>query len=157
MGRSVKIVFDTCALIWWSLDPDKLSEAAKDACVEMEKTKNGLIPSICIWEIAIKIKNNKLDLGVNLDKYVATLKKSDVVQIIPVDEHIWLKSVKLNWTHRDPADRVVVALAEIEQAAIITSDRNRRFISSCLPVSPSPKTVKCKKKHTPVSYSLLPE
>ena len=76
----------------------------------------------CIWEIAIKIKNNKLDLGVNLDKYVATLKKSDVVTIVPIDEDIWLKSVSLDWSHRDRADRVVVALAEIEQAEIITSD-----------------------------------
>ena len=119
----MKIVLDTCALIWWSLDPDKLSTTAKDACREMEKGKNGLVPSISIWEIAIKIKNKKLDLGVDLERYVATLKKSDVVQIIPIDEDIWLKSVSLDWTHRDPADRVVVALAEITQSAIITSDR----------------------------------
>ena len=118
----MKIVLDTCALIWWSLDPDKLSQTAKNTCVEMEKAKNGLVPSICIWEIAIKIKNNKLDLGVNLEKYVAALKKSDVVTIVPIDEDIWLQSVSLDWSHRDPADRVVVALAEIEQAAIITSD-----------------------------------
>lgn len=123
MGRTVKIVLDTCALIWWSLDPDKLSTTAKNACTEMEKVKNGLVASISIWEIAIKIKNQKLDLGVDLDQYVATLKKSDVVQIVPVDEDIWLKSVSLDWTHRDPADRVVVALAEIKKAAIITSDR----------------------------------
>ena len=123
MARNIKVVLDTCTLIWWSLDPDKLSQAAKDACIEMEKAKNGLVPSICIWEIAIKIKNKKLDLGVNLDKYVAALKKSDVVRIIPVDEDVWLKSVSLDWSHRHPADRVVVALAEIEQAAIITSDR----------------------------------
>ena len=119
----MNVVLDTCALIWWSLDPDKLSQTAKNACREMEKAKNGLVPSICIWEIAIKIKNNKLDLGVNLDKYVAALKKSDVVKIIPIDEDVWLKSVSLDWSHRDPADRVVVALAEIEQAAIMTSDR----------------------------------
>ena len=119
----MKIVLDTCALIWWSLDPDKLSTTAKDACREMEKKKNGLVPSISIWEIAIKIKNKKLDMGVDLERYVATLKKSDVVQIVPIDEDIWLKSVSLDWIHRDPADRVVVALAEITQAAIITSDR----------------------------------
>ena len=119
----MKIVLDTCALIWWSLDPDKLSTTAKDACREMEKKKNGLVPSISIWEIAIKIKNKKLDMGVDLERYVATLKKSDVVQIVPIDEDIWLKSVSLDWTHRDPADRVVVALAEITQSAIITSDR----------------------------------
>jgi PIN domain nuclease of toxin-antitoxin system len=29
MARSVKIVLDTCALIWWSLDPDKLQEPRK--------------------------------------------------------------------------------------------------------------------------------
>ena len=53
---------------------------------------------------------------------MATLKKSDVVTIVPIDEDIWLKSVSLDWIHRDRADRLVVALAEIEQAGIITSD-----------------------------------
>ena len=32
-------------------------------------------------------------------------------------------SVKLEWEHRDPADRVVVAIAKRNQAAIITADR----------------------------------
>lgn len=126
MGTTVKIVLDTCALIWWSLDPDKLSEAAKDACDRMERDKNGLIPSIAIWEIAIKIKNKKLDLGVDLDEYVASLKKSSVVRIVPINENLWLESVKLEWTHRDPADRIVVALASSEQASIITADREIR-------------------------------
>ena len=122
----MKIVLDTCALIWWSLDPDKLSETAKDACERMEREKNALVPSIAIWEIAIKIKNNKLDLGVDLDKYVASVKKSSVVSIVSIDEHLWLKSVKLKWTHRDPAARIVVALASSEQASIITADREIR-------------------------------
>jgi PIN domain nuclease of toxin-antitoxin system len=57
-------VLDTCALIWWSLDPEKLSPQAKLSCEEMEQEKNGLVASISLWEIAIKIKNKKLDLGV---------------------------------------------------------------------------------------------
>lgn len=123
MGRIVKIVLDTCALIWWSLDPAKLSERAKEVCNQMERDKNGLVPSIAIWEISIKIKNQKLDLGVNLNEYVTTLKKSSVVQIVPIDENIWLESVRLEWSHRDPVDRVVVALARSHQAAIITADK----------------------------------
>lgn len=118
----VKIVLDTCALIWWSLDPNKLSQTATEACQEMEKNKNGLVPSIAIWEIAIKIKNQKLDLGVNLNEYVSSLKKSDVITIVPVDVDVWLESVNLAWEHRDRADRVVVALASINQASIITAD-----------------------------------
>lgn len=123
MAGGMTIVLDTCALIWWSLDPDKLSERAKEACQQMEQEKNGIVPSTAIWEIAIKVKNHKLDLGVSIDDYIATLKKSNVVGIIPIDEDIWLESVKLEWEHRDPADRVVVAVAKRNQAAIITADR----------------------------------
>ncbi len=126
MGRIVKIVLDTCALIWWSLDPNELTSAAIEACKQMEKNKNGLVPSIAIWEIALKIKNKKLDLGVNLNKYVASLKKSDVVSIVPIDEDVWLESVNLEWEHRDPADRVVVALASRNQASIVTADTEIR-------------------------------
>lgn len=123
MAGNIKIVLDTCALIWWSLDPAHLSPTAKQAIDRMEQDKNGLISSISIWEIAIKIKNNKLDLGVDIDEYIATLKKSDVIRFVPIDEEIWLDSVRLSWDHRDPADRVIVAMAQANQAPIITADR----------------------------------
>ncbi len=45
MEQIVKFVLDTCALIWWGLDPDKLPQPAKDACKQMERKKNGLVPS----------------------------------------------------------------------------------------------------------------
>ncbi|WP_318730553.1 type II toxin-antitoxin system VapC family toxin [Roseofilum sp. Guam] len=123
MAGNIKIVLDTCALIWWSLDPARLSPKAKEASDRMEQDKNGLVASISIWEIAIKIKNNKLDLGVDIDEYLATLKKSDVIRLVPIDEEIWLESVRLSWEHRDPADRVIVAMAQKNNAAIITADR----------------------------------
>ena len=117
------VVLDTCALIWWSLDPDKLSLTAKSACEKMEVQKNGLVASISLWEIAIKIKNQKLDLGVALTTYLETLQKSDVITIIPIDENLWLESVSLEWSHKDPADRVIVALAKKYQADLITADK----------------------------------
>jgi PIN domain nuclease of toxin-antitoxin system len=70
---------------------------------------------------------------VDIDDYVATLKRSEVVRIIPIDEEIWLDSVKLEWEHRDPADRVVVAIAKKNQAAIITADQKiASFYSSVI-------------------------
>ncbi|ACK69510.1 PilT protein domain protein [Gloeothece citriformis PCC 7424] len=119
----MSVVLDTCALIWWSLNPEKLSLSAKETCNILEKEKNALVASISIWEIAIKVKNKKLDLGVSLETYVEALKKSDVISIIPIDETLWLKSVALEWTHRDPADRVIVSLARQYHASIITADR----------------------------------
>jgi PIN domain nuclease of toxin-antitoxin system len=88
----------------------------------MEREKNGIIPSMAIWEIAIKVKNKKLDLGVTLDTYVSKLKQSDVVRIMPVDEDILVRSVNLQWSHRDPVDRIMVALATDNGCSIITKD-----------------------------------
>ena len=126
----MSIVLDTCALIWWSLDPDKLSALAKQTCDQMDKDKCGLVSSISLWEVAVKTKNKKLDLGVALDTYLAALKRSDVVQIVLVNENTWIESVRLEWSHRDPADRVIVALAQSYQASLMTSDEKiRNFYS----------------------------
>ena len=119
----MKIVLDTCALIWWSLDPDLLSDSAKNLCDEMEQKKNGLVASISLWEIALKVKRGKLDLGIELNTYINTLFRSDVLQIISIDVGLWVDSVNLDWEHRDPADRVVVALANQYQAQLITKDK----------------------------------
>ena len=127
----MKIVLDTCALIWWSLDPDLLSESAKNLCDEMEQKKNGLVASISLWEIALKVKKGKLDLGIDFNIYINTLFQSDVLQIIPIDVDLWVESVNLDWEHRDPTDRVVVALANQYQAQLITKDKIRRFLYLC--------------------------
>ena len=118
----MSIILDTCALLWWSLDPKAFSETARVAIQQMEREKNGITPSMAIWEIAIKVKNKKLDLGIPIDTYVSKLKQSDVVQIMPVDEDILVKSVGLEWPHRDPVDRIMVALALYNSCSIITKD-----------------------------------
>ena len=92
----------------------------------MEQSKNGITSAMAIWEIAIKVKNQKLDLGVSLAKYVARLKESDVVKIVPVETDILVDSVNLDWSHRDPVDRIMVALANHYDAPIITRDEKIR-------------------------------
>jgi PIN domain nuclease of toxin-antitoxin system len=122
----LSLILDTCALLWWSLDPDEFSDTAKIAIEKMEQEKNGITPSMAIWEIAIKVKNKKLDLGVPFDIYLAALKQSDVVQIMPVDEDVLVKSVNLRWLHRDPVDRIMVAMALGRDCSIITRDNEIR-------------------------------
>lgn len=42
----MSFVLDTCALIWWTLDPEKLSSASLQAIAQMEQEKNGYVASI---------------------------------------------------------------------------------------------------------------
>jgi PIN domain nuclease of toxin-antitoxin system len=115
------VLLDTCALVWWTLDPKRLSARAKEACDNI-KIEGAIISSISIWELGIKLKRGKLEINISLEEYVNRLKQLGTLKIIPVDETIWIKNLSLDWTHRDPADRTIVATAQLKNLPIITKD-----------------------------------
>ena len=115
-------VLDTCALLWWTLDPGQLSAPALAACEEIER-KGGYASAISVWEIGIKVKRGKLDLGLPFHDYVRRLRAVDVLTLLPVDTDIWVANLALNWDHRDPADRTIVATAMQRELPIVTKDR----------------------------------
>ena len=58
-----------------------------------------------------------------IESYADKLQEISCLTILPVTLEIWLHSLSLSWPHRDPADRVIVATAELHQATILTNDR----------------------------------
>jgi PIN domain nuclease of toxin-antitoxin system len=119
------IVLDTSCLIYWTLDPSRLSVRAQQA---IQNADSILISSISIWEIGIKIKRRKLSLPIDLKKYVEKLKSAEKLDIVAVSEDQWITNLELEWKHRDPADRTIVALAFHNDCPLVTSDKLiRRF------------------------------
>lgn len=115
------ILLDTHALLWWALDPEHLSDAARRHTREMEKV-GGYASSISIWELGVKVRNGKLDLGLSIEEFARRLQHGGVVDLVPVGTDVWLKSLALDWTHRDPADRVIVATALLLDVPLLTKD-----------------------------------
>lgn len=125
-------LLDTCALIWWTLDPDQLSKNARLACSKMEKSE-GFVSSISLWEIGIKLKNKKLDIGMSIETYVSKLEQLSFLTILSVDTNIWLKNLALDWSHCDPVDRTIAATAIYKKLSIITKDSIiREFYGKCI-------------------------
>jgi len=119
------VVLDTAVLIWWTLDDTKLSPAATRA---ISKATHLVVSSISIWEIGLASTRGRLDLPASLTDYVEGLERVDMLNIRAVDTATWLENLQLDWDHRDPADRTIVALARIQRAPLITSDaRIREF------------------------------
>lgn len=114
------IVLDTSALIFWTLDPGNLSKKGKAA---IQENRTIAISSISIWEIGIKIARRKLEIPLSLEDYVQRLKNVNKLNIIPVDEMIWMENVRLTWDHKDPADRTIVATAKLNDCPLVTSDK----------------------------------
>ena len=124
------ILLDTCAVVYWTLDPDKLTRRAKAA---IAKESQVALSSISVWEIGIKVKRGRLVLALTLEEYVARLRKVQGAVILPVDELTWLRNLSLPWEHKDPADRTIVATAMEQSCRLVTSDGTiAKFYPRCI-------------------------
>ena len=116
------IVLDTHALLWWALDPDRLSSTAAARLKEMEQ-RGGYASTISLWELGVKVKRVKLQLPLTVDEFARRIEQGGVVELLPVDTATWSKSLSLRWDHRDPADRVIVATAVQRRLPLLTVDQ----------------------------------
>ncbi|MSR20144.1 MAG: type II toxin-antitoxin system VapC family toxin [Gemmatimonadetes bacterium] len=116
------ILLDTHALLWWALDPGQLSEAATKAVRTMEQ-QGGYASSISLWELGIKVQRGQLELPISVDELAKRVEHGGAVELVAVDTNTWLRTVRLDWAHRDPADRVIVATALIKGVPVLTKDR----------------------------------
>jgi PIN domain nuclease of toxin-antitoxin system len=119
------IVLDTHALLWWALDPEKLSAHAAEVLATMER-EGGFASAISIWELGIKVKRKKLVLPLAVDELALRIERSGIVELLPVDTATWLRSLSLVWDHPDPADRVIVATALGKGLPLLTKDETIR-------------------------------
>ena len=119
------VLLDTHVLLWWAVDPDRLSAAAAASLAAMER-RGGFASSISIWELGVKIQRGKLDLGISIDEFARRIRKSGIIELLPVTTQVWLRSLDLAWDHRNPADRVIVATALVQDVPLLTADAEIR-------------------------------
>jgi PIN domain nuclease of toxin-antitoxin system len=116
------ILLDTHALLWWALDPDPLSSTAKETLAAMEE-RGGYASAISLWELGIKVQRGTLELPITVEELALRIEQGGVVTLLPVDATTWLRTLGLPWSHRDPADRVIVASALLRGVPVLTKDR----------------------------------
>ena len=66
-------------------------------------------------------QGNILLEGEDLSHFKAHQLVSKGMAMVP--EEIWMKNLSLEWDHLDPADRTIVATAELNEASIVTTDK----------------------------------
>jgi PIN domain nuclease of toxin-antitoxin system len=112
----VKLLLDTHAALWWLADDDRIGEEVIRHLTD--DTNQVLISAVVVWEVAIKRSLGKLDAPEDL---APTLLGAGA-QPLPVTLEHAAAVEKLPWRHRDPFDRMLVAQALTEDAAIVSGD-----------------------------------
>jgi PIN domain nuclease of toxin-antitoxin system len=117
----MKYLLDTHTILWFLNGDPKLSKTAR---AEIEKPLHSKLISIAsVWEIAIKLSLNKLKLSISLHDLIDSFEQNGF-ELLPITyEHTIIVS-SLEWVHRDPFDRILIAQSKSEKLTIITKDQH---------------------------------
>lgn len=112
-----RLLLDTSAWIWWQGASTRLGRGARRAIASADEVRVSIVTP---WEASIKAGLGKLtvpgdaDIGASLERNGFTL--------LPVSLQHAAAVRHLPRHHRDPFDRMLVAQAQVEGLAIVTSD-----------------------------------
>jgi PIN domain nuclease of toxin-antitoxin system len=117
----LKLLLDTHTFVWFINGDSLLSNKAKK---EILKPSNSKFISIAsIWEMAIKISLGKLKVNYQFQEIFKQIEENGF-EILPiVFEHTLLVS-QLEFYHRGPFDRIIIAQSISEDMTIISKDGN---------------------------------
>lgn len=122
------IVLDTHTLVWWASGiKAQVSVAAMEA-IEAEMAGGDiLVSSISAWELAMLVDRGRIDLSMDIERWLSVVGQIEAVRFVQMDNEIALKSVALPGEfHKDPADRIIVATARKFAAPLVTADERIR-------------------------------
>jgi PIN domain nuclease of toxin-antitoxin system len=112
----LKLLLDTHTAIWLLSGDERLSDNARRHLID--ESSQILLSAAVVWEVAIKRRLGKLDLP---ESYLDLLLGAGVQPLSITVTHAAAVE-QLPAHHRDPFDRLLVAQASIEGAAIVSRD-----------------------------------
>lgn len=116
----MKLLLDTCTLLWATLSPSALSPQAHTIVADEANTI--LISAASAWEIATKTRLNKLVGAKRLEEnYLETMQAAGYTPLSIETEHA-LRAGRMTAEHRDPFDRMLASQAIALDIPILSPD-----------------------------------
>lgn len=112
------IALDTHALLWWTLEPKRLSKRARHAIDDADRIG---VPSIVFWEVALLARRRRVDLGTSPGQWSRDVLSLSKLDELPLTARIAVEAEELPM-HSDPADRFIVATARHHGCVLVTKD-----------------------------------
>jgi len=105
----VKVLLDTCTLIWATLSPSSLSREARETIADEGNTI--LVSAVSAWEIAVKVRLGKVPGAEKLERGYLDVVEDAGYTLLAIDTESALPAGRLVADHKDPFDRMIAAQA----------------------------------------------
>ena len=117
----MKYLLDTHTLLWIVNDNPRLSKKAKN---EYLNSENLIFFSIAsLWEMTIKISLKKLTIEEPLNEFIFTHIRGNDIKFLKIEIPHIFSLENLDYHHRDPFDRLIIAQCIHENITILSSDK----------------------------------
>jgi len=119
----VRVLLDTHILIYWVADPQQLSPAQSHAVATISPRDPAIVADISLWEVALLATSGRLRLSVPVRDWLSKATAPPLVRVAEISPQVAGAVGDLSdWKHRDPADRLITATAQVFGAALLTND-----------------------------------
>lgn len=118
---------DTHVLLWLLSSPERI--AGPVLAQLADKDNPLLVSAVSGLELATKVRIGKLEARDLLSVLPRRLQEIGAV-VLPISLEHGLLAGSMNWAHRDPFDRILVAQASAESATLVTIDAAMRDLPS---------------------------
>jgi PIN domain nuclease of toxin-antitoxin system len=115
----MNVLLDTCALLGLAG-----GDLPHRAALALRKAPEAYVSVVSPWEVAIKVAGGKLRLLEPPVAWFEGLVDRYDLRELPLDAKVACAAAALPLVHRDPFDRVIVALAQTHGFTVLTSDDN---------------------------------
>lgn len=115
----MRVLLDTHVLLWWFKNDSRISSRAASSLSDQKNTI--LISAAAAWEIAIKVRLGKMEVGPLVPDLNRYLQEEGFLEL-PVNIMHAMRVGSLPLHHRDPFDRLLIAQAQVENIPIMTAD-----------------------------------
>lgn len=120
----MKALLDTHILLWWLGEDRYLSPAQRQVIEEADEKNPLLVADITLWEIATLSSLGRIKLHLPVRDWLEQAVAPPLVQLQPITPAVAAAVAALpDSFHRDPADRILVATAQVLGATLLTNDR----------------------------------
>jgi PIN domain nuclease of toxin-antitoxin system len=112
--------------VWvWVLNGD-LSRVSRAAARLIERANAASLLFVCdisFWEVALKAAKAQLTLAVDAAVWLDRASHAPGIRYVPLDRNVLVQSTRLRGNpHGDPADRMLLAAAQINAMPLVTVD-----------------------------------
>lgn len=118
------LLLDTHVWFRYQASTNTLRADAEAAIDEAAQLHSVYVSVISIWELAMLELARYIDLDGGVQKWTKQALSKPGISLLSFSPEIAMESVQLPAPmHKDPADRILVASARIEELTLVTSDK----------------------------------